>query len=158
MVKLSSTLKRFLQQEKGGQAWSLDAVVATLIFTIGVIVLFFYAINFLTSSSSNIEELQYEGNLAADLIVNNEEVGIISNDIINQSKLEDFANNYDEKKSRIGVVHDFYFSFIGLENPEGTPASYVGKINTVETEDLIQITRVAIYKNKPVKFQLYVWK
>ena len=131
--------------------------MATLIFIIAIIILFFYAINFLSKSDEKLEEIFYEGNLASSLVLSDDEVGILTGDRVDQAKLDSFANSYDTKKADIGVIRDFYFTMDYLE-VNGDSAAYVGKMNVTQTENLIQITRITTYKNKPVKFQLYVWE
>jgi len=101
--------------------------------------------------------LFYEGNLASKLILSEEDFGILSDGKISQSKLENFNNlNYESKKSLLGINNDFYFTVDELEIG-GTPVDYIGKINNTETESLIQITRINVYKNIPVKFKIFVW-
>jgi hypothetical protein len=158
MEKFTSISKKGINlKSKKGQAWSFDLVMAGFIFLVGIIVLYVYAINYSSQSQQHLSELFYEGRIASELILSEEDFGILTNDKINQSKLEGYAGtNYDSKKNTLGLSHDFYFNMSGLEL-SGAPASYVGKMNTTETEDLIQITRITIYKNKPTKFELFIY-
>jgi hypothetical protein len=143
---------------KKAQVWSLDLLIAGIIFLIGVVILYNYAINYSSQSNSNLDELFYEGNLASDLILSGEDMGILSNNAINQSKLDAFYNLDDStKKSNLGIKSNFYFTLENLEI-EGTPTAYVGIMNSSQVDNLIQITRLTIYKNKPIKFQLFVWR
>ena len=142
-------------KNKKAQGWSLDLVVAGLIFLVGIITLYVYAINYTSQSQKNLDELFYEGNLASELILSEDDFGILSDKRVNQTKLDDY--DYDLKKSMFGLTNDFYFIMDNL-TIEGSPEEYVGKINITNTESLIQITRITIYKEKPTKFLLYVWK
>ena len=54
-------------------------------------------------------------------------------------------------------MSNFYFKIENLEI-EGNPKDYVGIMNSSQVDSLIQITRLTIYKNKPTKFQLFVWR
>ena len=38
------------------------------------------------------------------------------------------------------------------------PVEYIGNMNTTPVNNNIKISRFTVYKNKPVKFQLYVWR
>ncbi|PIN92223.1 hypothetical protein COU55_02100 [Candidatus Pacearchaeota archaeon CG10_big_fil_rev_8_21_14_0_10_31_59] len=146
-----------LIKNKNGQAWSLDLIIAGVIFLIGIVILFYYAINYSSQSKNQLDELLYEGNLASELILSEEESGILSNGIVNQTKLDFFANlNDTSKRNLIGIKDNFYFVMDNLEI-NGEPANYVGIINSSETENLIQTTRLTIYKNKPIKFELFAW-
>jgi len=146
-------VKSNLIKKKKGQAWSLDAIMAVIIFTAAVLVLFFYALNVLSPADSKLKEIFYEGNLAADLILSENDVGILTDGRVNQTKLDDFLGSYDQKKQTIGVTRDFYFTISGMTSP-----SYGGKLNTTTTQDFIQITRITIYNNRPSKFELYVYE
>jgi len=132
-------------------------MIAGVIFLLGIVILYNYAINYSSQSKNNLDEFFYEGNLASSLLLSEEEFGILSNSIINQTKLETF-NNLDnsEKKSSLGIKYNFYFTIDNLEI-NGTRQDYVGITNTTEVENLIRIPRLTIYKNKPTKFELFVW-
>jgi len=150
-------MHRRLLENKRAQVWSLDLLVAGIIFLIGIVVLYNYAINYSSQSKSNLDELFYEGNLASELILSEEDFGILSEGVVNQSKLETFYNlNNSEKKNILGVRHNFYFNMTGLEIL-GNSTDYVGIMNSSKIDSLVQITRLTIYKNKPTKFQLFVW-
>lgn len=119
--------------------------------------MYVYAINYSSQSQKQIDEMLYEGNLAAELILSDEDFGILTNNKINQTKLDEFNNSYDSKKGTLGVTRNFYFIIDDLEL-NGAPATYAGKINTTETESNIKVTRIVIYKDKPTKFDLYIWE
>jgi len=149
-------MEQFILTKKA-QVWSLDLIIASVIFSIGIIILYIYAINYSPETKNQLNELFYEGNLASKLILSDSDIGILSDNKINQDKLNDFNNfDYQTKKNQIGLINNFYFTFEGLEI-NGNPASYVGIINPPEVKNLIKITRLSIYKNKPIKFQLFVW-
>ena len=141
---------------KEGQAWSLDIVIASVIFMIGIIVLYLYAINYLSKPDERLKEMFYEGNLASELILSKDDFGILTGHKVNQTKLDSFNSTYQNKKSLLGIRRNFYFVIDGLELG-GSPAEYVGAKNP-DPENIVQITRITIYKDKPAKFQLYVWE
>ena len=145
-----------INKNKKGQVWSLDLVIATFLFLVGLIMLFMYAINYSTYSQEHLDELFYEGKLAAELILSDDNFGILTNDRVNQTKLDEYNISYSGKKDDLGVIHDFYFKMEGL-NVNGIPKDYLGRMNTSATTDLIEITRVTIYESKPVKFELYIY-
>jgi len=153
MVK-STLIKN--KMNKKGQGWSLDLVVAGVIFFSGVVILYIYAINYSSQAQVNLDEMFYEGNLAAELILSEGNYGILVDHKVNQSKLNNFHANYTYLKTLFGVNRHFYFTLKDLEL-NGNPATYVGRINSSNVDNLIQITRLTIYKNSPTKLQLYVW-
>ncbi|MBU0894691.1 MAG: hypothetical protein KKF48_00305 [Nanoarchaeota archaeon] len=143
---------------KKGQIWSFDLVVATIIFLFGLLILFYYAINLSSQSKDKLDEFFYEGNLASELILSEVGVGILSDNKVNQTKLENFdALSDNDKRNFLGLNFNFYFSINNMKI-SGVPRNYVGILNTTEVDNLIQTTRLTIYENKPVKFQLFVWK
>lgn len=145
----------FFPKTRQAQAWSLDIVVATVIFTIGIIVLYFYSINNLARSDESLDNLFYEGNVAAELILSDDSYGILDGYEVNQSRINNFNSSYDLRKASIGVTKNFYFTIDGLEI-DGNAVEYIG-VKPVTTSNLIQVNRITIYKNKPVKFKLYIW-
>lgn len=147
MVK--SILINKITKSKRGQAWSLDLVIAGVIFFVGIIILYVYAINYSSNSQRDLDELFYEGRVASELILSEEDFGILSETKLNETKAAEYNSGYAIKKDRLGAIHDFYFRVDG---------SYFGKLNSTEVESLIQVTRITIYKNKPTKFDLFIYK
>ena len=145
-------------KNKKAQAWSLDVVIAIVIFMSGVIILYFYAINYFNQGAQQLDDLLYQGNTAAELLLGDDELGLVSNGKINQDKLNDFyASDYKLKKMRLGVKDDFYFILQNLE-VNGTLVGYAGLMNSTAVKNSIKVSRFSVYKNKPIKFQIYVWR
>ncbi|MEK6926155.1 MAG: hypothetical protein AABW50_02665 [Nanoarchaeota archaeon] len=136
-------------KSRKAQAWGLDVIIASVIFLVGIIILYFYAINYASNSKGQLEELLYEGQLASELILSDDDFGILSENKVNQSRLDNFSTSYDYEKSVLGVTHDFYFNLDG---------SVYGRLNSTATEDFIRITRITVYNGKPAKFELYIYR
>jgi len=156
---LSTNKKRglaFLLPLKKGQGWSLDLTIAIVLFIAGVIILYFYAINYSSHNQGDLEEMLYEGSVASELILNEDESGILTGNKVNQSKLDDFNANYASRKTAMGVTRNFYFNMSGLEI-SGNPVSYVGAYDS-SPDSSVKVSRITIYKNKPVRFDLFIWK
>jgi len=149
------TKRVFLINKKKAQAWSIDLLIACFIFGVALTILYTYGINYSPQSKNNLNELFYQGNLAGEMILS--EDGIISEGKINQTKLDEFASaDYQEKKIKMGLKDNFYFSFENLK-VNGVPVDYVGKMNETEIEDVVQVERISVYENKPIKFDIYLW-
>lgn len=143
--------KRGIIKNKKAQAWSLDLIIASVIFTIAIGLLFYYALNNYPQSKNQLEEMFYDGNLASELILSDGESGILTQGKVNQTKLDNFDSLSDQdKKDLLGVRYNFYFTMDNLD--------YVGIQNTSDVDNLIQITRLTLYNDKPVKFTLYTWE
>jgi len=147
-----------IKKNSKAQIWSLDLIIACVIFLMGIIIIYIYAINYTSQANDILGSMFYEGNLASEIILSPEFPGILSDNKINQAKLDEFAaEDYSAKKGQLNLIYDFYFTVNNLEI-NSTPANYAGKINSTEITDRIKITRLTIYKNKPTKFELYVWR
>jgi len=145
-------------ENKRGQIWSLDVIIAVMIFMTGIIILYFYAVNYFDQSTNQLDDLLYQGNTAAELILADNDPGILSNGNVNQTKLENFYNSdYDSLRRSLNVKDNFYFILDGLEI-QGSPTAYVGSINNTPVDNLIRVNRFTVYKDKPVKFNLYIWR
>jgi len=145
-------IEKIFKKNRKAQIWSLDLVIAVVIFLVGIMILFYYAINYSSQSKNQLDELFYRANLASELILSEEFPGILSHGIVNQTKLNFFNNLSDTEKRRfLGINNNFYFR---MDNYDG----YVGIINASEVDSLVKVTRLTIYKNKPTKFELFLWK
>src|SRR3989344_1472737 len=89
--------------EKKGQTWGLDLIMAVFIFVIGIFVFLIYSINYSGEATETFEKLSYDGEIIMKSILSegspknwNEAdvkmIGIISNNKINKTKLEQFYN------------------------------------------------------------------
>jgi hypothetical protein len=149
MKKFILINKKNLGKTKRGQAWSFDLVMACFIFLVGIIALYVYAINYSSQAQQHLDQLYYEGTVASDLILGEEDFGILTNGKVNQTKLDEYGpSGYATKKDQLGVIYDFYFSMNGED---------FGRLNTTQTDSLIKITRITIYKLKPTKFELFIY-
>jgi len=128
-----------------GQVWSLDLIVASVIFLIGIIILFLYAINYSSQTKNQMDELFYDGNLASELILSEEDFGILTGNKVNSSKLAVF--DCKVKKSEMSLKYDFYFK-LGENSYCDIPT---------DTENLVKVTRITIYNDKPTKLELFVY-
>lgn len=145
-------------KEKRAQAWSLDAIVAILIFFSGISILFFYAINYSDQITSTLDDLTSQGNTASELLLSNGELSILTNNKINQTLLDAFYfKDYDQKRRELGIKDNFYFTIDGL-TISGNPTPFVGNIPSVNNQNSVKIERIIVYNNKPTKLELYIWR
>ena len=170
MVKSNSTNKK-------AQAWGIDLMVAVAIFSMGIIIFYVYSLNNYNETEEEIEKLFYDGKLISNLILseghpedwNNEtviQIGILNNNKINQTKLEKFYNlsqtNYQKTKELFSTKYDYYFFLennitINSQTVEGIGKPGTSK-NNITVQNLIKVTRFAIYQDKPTTAYVYIWK
>ncbi|MEM3113481.1 MAG: hypothetical protein QXI33_03620 [Candidatus Pacearchaeota archaeon] len=140
------------------QGWGFDLTFAVVIFIIIIVIIFIYALNLTNSGTAHLQSLFNEANTASEIILNEPFPGIVTNFSIDQQKLENFYNqDYNNIKKEIGLKDNFYFTFPGM-NIGGNPISEIGIVNPPNVANIVKITRVTVYNNKPVKFELYVWR
>jgi len=88
-----------------GQVWSMDLIIAVVVFLLAVGVFYF-----LTNHRANADQskLQIESQLIANKVTGEEAVSIVNGGAVDEQKLSNLANiPYDELKSRLGLSDDF---------------------------------------------------
>jgi hypothetical protein len=147
---------QFLSTNKKGQAWSFDVLIATIIFIVGIVLVFYNSINYIPQTENELSELYNEANFATELLLREDSPGILNEGKINDTKLEEFYNlSYQEQKNILGVINNFYFELEGM-NFGGTEIDYIGEIN-LDEENLIKIERVVVYNNRILDLDFYSW-
>lgn len=154
------------------QAWGFDLLIASVLFFIGMILLFFYSLNSGSEGQESLNSLEYTGNYAADIILsegypidwnpsNVVAPGILSNYKINDTKLERFydlsVDNYAKTKSLFSTNYNYYFNFSESMNIGGTNIEGIGQQFT-NAKNLFKVTRFTVYRDRPTTFSLYVWE
>lgn len=151
-------MEQFISTNRKAQAWGIDLIVAIIIFIAILIILSAYVSNSTKNSSYQIQELFEEGRTASDILLGDFYPGVISGKKINQTKIEELnTTDYDQIKKDLSLKNDFYLTFEGL-NYQGEPMTHIGRINSSSSNSLIKITRISSYENKPIKFEIYIWK
>ena len=161
---------------KKSQAWSTDLVAGFLIFLIGILLFFIYTINYTFEAKENFELMLYEGELIAENILSegspvdwNEgdvaKIGILDSSRINETKLSRFYNfvqtDYVRTKAIFNTNYDYYFFLDDPLTIDLTERDGIGKPGTdrdnINPTNLIKITKITIYEDKPVTAYLYIW-
>jgi len=124
-------------KKQKSQAWSMDIMLATIIF-VGTIFFFFLVLN--NTQDSKMEELKRDSAQITDsLFSKDNSLGILDDDEVNESKLEDLLRqNYTELKQQIGVKNDFC---IYLEDEDGN-IIFINSSFTGVGSDLINVSDI----------------
>lgn len=153
--------------KKDGQAWGFDLMIAFVIFIIGIIAFFLYALNYPTEGEEIIDALSYEANLIAENLLseghpknwtvdNVEIIGLTNNDRINQTKLNNFESlvisDYNLTKTLLNTRYDYYINIIN-----STDSKIIGQL-PVDPTNLIKVARVSLYNNEAIQMDVYVWE
>jgi len=161
-------------KSKKAQAWGTDLIIAFIIFSFAIIFFYFYSFNYSNETEDILELLTYEGNFIADSILspgypdqweesNVIEIGITTDGKINETKIKKFyqltQNNYNKTKQIFGTKYDYYF-FMGT--PINSTTEGIGEPGTNSTNiiasNLMKITRLTIYQNKPTTAYVYIFQ
>ncbi|MFH1365693.1 MAG: hypothetical protein ABIH28_03855 [archaeon] len=159
-------------RNKKGQAWGMDLMVAIVIFSVGITAFYFYTINSSEETQEIITRLFYDGNIIASDILsegapmnwetgNVVKIGILSNNRINETKLENFyllsTSDYPKTKTIFNTRFNYYFFISEPMIIGGNPIEGLGK-KPENSKNLVKITRLTLYKEKPVTFVIYIWE
>ncbi|MFH1500837.1 MAG: hypothetical protein ABIE22_02725 [archaeon] len=157
---------------KKGQVWSIDVAVAVVIFLVGAVMIYFYAINISQEASDKLDALLYEGNYIGEILLDqgspqdwdNTNVvtpGLTTANRINQTKL-DYLNfiiigDYDRAQRLLGTQHYFFINFSEQMTVGSLPVSGLGNPPSVTAENIVKVTRFSVYESKPIQLNIYVW-
>ena len=163
--------------KKSGQVWSMDIVIAFIIFLSAIIILFVYSINYSGEVEKTYDKLSYDGDIIMESLFleghpkdwnfgNVINIGITSNNKINETKLERFYNlvqdDYPRTKILFNTNYDYYFFLQDNITISPLEIEGIGKPGTNKNEinstDLVKITKFSIYKEKPTTAYLYIWQ
>jgi len=165
-------MKKISKKSKHAQAWGMDLIVASVIFTVGLVAFYLYALNRPGEAEETIDSLFYDGNVVASSVLsegypqdwNSGSVvmlGILNENRINETKLERFNNfaksDYTKTKTIFNIRANYYFFLNETMLINSQPVEGIGS-PPITYENLIKITRFTIYKEKPTSAYFYVWK
>lgn len=160
-----------MHKNKHAQAWGIDLMIASVIFTVAIVFFYFYTLNQPGEAQETIDALYYDGKIIADSILsegypkdwnltNVVTTGILTNNKINETKLERFYNlsnsTYAKTKTLFNTKYNYYFFLNENMIIDGTTIQGIGK-EPLNDKNLIKITRFTVYKDKPMTAYLYVW-
>ena len=156
---------------KKGQAWGTDLIIASVVFIGGLLVFYFYSLNISDDGSDTLQKLQYSGELVAEDLFSEgypknweiedvQRIGIVTDSRINQTKLESFYNlstyEYEKTKSLFNLNYEYYISFQNNVSIYGQSVEGIG-LKPQNSNNLIKITRVMVYNDKPTSVEVEIW-
>ena len=157
---------------KGGQAWGFDAMMASIIFIAGIIVFYLYSLNLADQTDETLNKMLYDGNVIAESFLsegapdnwdstNVQKIGLQTNNKINDTKLEIFYQlsiiDYQKTKLLLNTNYNYYVFFQENITIDEAQIEGIGSIPT-NPKNLIKITRVTIYKDKPTTISIDIWE
>lgn len=165
---------------KKSQIWSLEFIVALLIFISALFVFYNYSINLSDIREVTVKELIIDAKTLSSYLMseglpknwNSSNVITIGltdgNYRINETKVSYFSDmDYSIAKNMLSVINDYYIFFedkngstITINGIDGIGKPGVTKTNLNATEhpsDIIKIFRFAMYNNTIIRLGMYVW-
>ena len=163
------------------QGWGMDLIIAVTIFTFGLVAFYMYSLNSPGEAKEKIESLSYDGKILTNTILsdgapeswnteNVVKIGILSDNKINETKLQYFYNltrtgsDYSETKRLFDITYDYYFFLNENMTTIGINVDGIGKPGVShntgfdDAKNLVKITRYVIYENKPMTAYFYIWE
>ncbi len=153
------------------QAWGFDMLIAVSLFSMTMLLFYLYSLNRSSETEDVLKSLQYDANIVAQIVLsegypqdwiaaNVITPGILTDKKINQTKIEQFydlsQNDYEDTKKLLQTKYDFYIFLSQPIEITGDTVPGMGR-NYTNPKNLIKLTRVTTYQNKPTTFTIYVW-
>lgn len=152
---------------KKAQAWGFDLVIGLFIFTFVIVVFYLYALNYTSDSEEAFQVLNQEGELIADSLLsegspvdwnsgNAIRIGILSDDKINETKLERFIGlDYEMTKILFNVRYDYYVNFSKSLDVNGAMIGGIGQVN-LNADNVALVRRISSYEGEPITLSIYL--
>ncbi len=157
---------------KRAQAWGFDLIIATMIFIAGMVIFYLYSLNFADQSEEIINSLNYDGEIIGDMLLsegfpknwtesNVVTIGIMSNNKVNETKLERFYNlaisDYPKTRGLFNTRYEYYIILPENISVGGVQVHGIGNEPSGQA-NLVKINRIVIYNDKPTTFKIEVWQ
>jgi len=158
--------------EKKAQAWGFDITIAAIIFTLAVITFYLFSLNYSGEAEESLGALEYDANTIANALLsegypaqwsseNVIKIGLLSDSRINETKLLSFKelslSDYPKTKSIFNTLHNYEITFSENMTIESTTITSIG-LSPSSPQNLIKVTRLATYDNKPLVIYINVWE
>ena len=156
---------------KKAQGWGFDLAIAAVIFSLGILIFYLFSINANNETAESFDNLKYEAGIIADSLFsegspaswtesNVVRIGLLSNNQINETKLEMFnaiaSSDYPRTKQLFRITNNYYISFSENLSIGNQTIDTIGWRPT-EAQNLLKVTRLSSYNNKPIVFYIYSW-
>lgn len=153
------------------QAWGFDLIVASAIFLVGVVFIYYFSINDSKFASQDYYALKKESSLIAETLLtggfpedwNSQNVvivGITDEDQLNETKLQRFYNlvqaDYGATKPLFNIRYDYLVNFSTPLDVNSNEISYIGLQSSAQ-KNLAKTERVVVYKGEILTMEVFSW-
>ena len=158
--------------KKRAQAWGFDITIAAIIFSLAVITFYLFSLNYSDEAGESLNALDYDANSIANALLSEGypaqwnsgdviKIGLLSNSRINETKLLSFKelslSDYPKTKSIFNTLHNYEITFSENMTINSTTITSIG-LTPSSPQNLIKVTRLATYNNKPLVIYVNVWE
>jgi len=164
------------------QTWYLDFVVGVFIFMVCIVLYYKFVPNLESQEVESLKDTYYEAATLADSLMTEgypanwttqdvQRIGLIGSRGINRSKVLMFGNlSYGKTKDLLNLRSDYAVTFTWLNNTRlnisnrsviGHPAAELinGKLSVNrDYNDLVSLSRMALYNRSIVRMVVYAWR
>ncbi len=156
---------------KKAQGWGFDLAIAAIIFSLGIVAFYLFSINSQNETAESFDNLKYEAGVIANSLfsegspsswteTNVVRIGLLSQNQVNETKLGMFNSlasaDYSRTKQLFRITGNYYISFSENMSVGNQTISIIGQ-QPVEAQNLLKVTRLSSYNNKPIVFYIYSW-
>lgn len=147
---------------KRAQAWGFDLIAGTMIFLAGMMLFYFYTINYSGGEGEILNVLHQEGELISDTLLsegspfnwdssNVAKIGLLSGNKINETKWNYFKSlNYNSTRVLFRIRNEYYVYF------DEDESNGIGLL-PINPKNLVKTTRVVVYQNNITTMKVYSW-
>ncbi|MBW2981020.1 hypothetical protein KY360_06410 [Candidatus Woesearchaeota archaeon] len=161
---------------KKSQVWSLDLMIAVLIFLVALLAFYKYSSNIIDSEQQDVDNILLDAKLISTYLVsagfpedwttaNVTLIGLTDGDTrLSKEKVEQFSDiassDYTNSRRLLSTMYDYHLFF---EDRNGTALKVgdvvsIGKNYSAENpKNLIKVERFAFYNSSIIKLVVYVW-
>ena len=153
------------------QAWGFDLIVASAIFLVGAVFIYYFSINDSKFDSQDYSALKKESSLIAESLLtsgfpenwNSQNViiiGLTDDDQFNETKLQRFydlaQSNYDTTKPLFNIRYDYLVNFSRAIDVNSIEISSIG-LQPNNQKNLAKTERAIVYKGEIITMEVYSW-
>jgi hypothetical protein len=159
---------------KKAQAWGIDLTIAVIIFTVGLVFFYFHSLNQPGQGEQIVKSLTDDGKIIITSILSEGrpenwfpgdvvKIGILTDNKIDETKLNRFhilastPAGYAHTRNLFNTKYDYYFFLDKNMTIIGGSIEGIGE-KPVSYDNLVKITRLTIYEDKPITAYLYMWE
>lgn len=158
--------------KKRAQAWGFDLIIAAVIFSLAIVAFYLFSLNYSGEAEESLSALEYDANSIANALLsegypaqwdsgNVMKIGLLSNSRINETKLLLFkelsVSDYAKTKSLFNTLHNYEITFSENLTINSTAITSIGQ-SPSSPQNLIKVTRLATYNNKPLVIYISSWE